>query len=215
MSKKDEEKKIDQNVMLKMLDWGYDAAINGVPGMGTAEDLAKDHLKGDKPLIKKVNSLIRWQNTKCATSGFVTGLGGALTLPVALPVNITSVLYIQTRMIAAIATMGDYDIRDDRVKSLVYICLVGNGATEIMKDVGIQAGNKFAKAFIQKQITGEMLKKINKAVGFRLVTKFGQTGIINLGKAVPFVGGAVGGSIDAVSTNIIGNIARKTFIEDM
>jgi hypothetical protein len=41
-----------------------------------------------------------------------------MTLPVANPANLTSVLYIQLRMIAAIAHMGDHDISDDQVKSM-------------------------------------------------------------------------------------------------
>lgn len=122
---------VDQNMIMKVLDWSYDRAINGVPGMGTAEEIARDYMKGDQSLGKKVDSLIRWQNTKCATSGFITGLGGILALPVSLPANITSALYVQLRMIAAIAYMGGCDIRDDRVKSLVYICLAGSSATDI------------------------------------------------------------------------------------
>ena len=49
-------------------------------------------------------------------------------------------------------------------------------------------------------------------VGFRLVTKFGTKGLINLGKAVPLVGGLIGGVMDLASTNIMGNVARDTFI---
>ena len=45
------------------------------------------------------------------------------------------------------------------------------------------------------------------------MTKFGETGIINLGKVVPVVGGIVGGGIDAASTKIIGKNAYKIFIK--
>ena len=48
---------------------------------------------------------------------------------------------------------------------------------------------------------------------FRLVTKFGEKGAINLGKAVPLVGGIIGGSFDSITTNTIGNVARDTFIQ--
>jgi uncharacterized protein (DUF697 family) len=47
-----------------------------------------------------------------------------------------------------------------------------------------------------------------------LLTKFGEKGAINLGKMVPIAGGLIGGTVDAVSTNTIGNVARKLFIED-
>jgi 4-diphosphocytidyl-2C-methyl-D-erythritol kinase len=36
--------------------------------------------------------------------------------------------------------------------------------------------------------------------------------MINLGKAVPLVGGIIGGSIDMAATNTIGNMARNTFL---
>ncbi|HEA1012053.1 TPA: EcsC family protein, partial [Escherichia coli] len=59
----------------------------------------------------------------------------------------------------------------------------------------------------------ETITAINKRVGFRLLTKFGEKGAINLGKMIPLVGGVIGGTFDGVSTNLVGNIARKTFIE--
>ena len=203
---------LNANKMLKVLDWSYDKAINGLPGMETVEEMATDYLKMDKSLINQVNSLIRWQNSKCATSGFLTGLGGIMTLPVTMPVNLASVLYVQIRMIAAVAHMGGYDVRDDRVKTLVYICLTGSGAADILKDIGIQVGTQMAKQAINK-ISGKTLTMINQKVGFRLATKFGEKGIINLGKMVPLAGGVIGATIDAVASNTIGNVAKKTFIE--
>ena len=170
-------------------------------------------MNGDGELVDKVNALIRWQNTKAGTSGFITGLGGIITLPVAIPANISSVIFIQVRMIAAIAHMGGYDLKDDRVKTLVYTCLTGNAAKDIVKNIGITISTKMTNTLI-KNISGETIKAINKAVGFRLITKFGQKGAINLGKAIPLVGGVVGATFDSVSTNTIGNISRNIFIEE-
>ena len=47
-----------------------------------------------------------------------------------------------------------------------------------------------------KKIPGKTLTKINQKVGFRFITKFGEKGIINLGKLVPGVGALIGGSMD-------------------
>lgn len=193
------------------LEWSYDRAVNGIPGFDSAEEMANDYLKNDGDLVEKVNSLIRWQNTKASTSGFITGLGGIITLPVAIPANIASVIYVQIRMIASIAHMGEYDLRDDRVKSLVYVCLCGNAAKDILKNVGIKVGTKITEKAISR-VSFEVIKQINKAVGFRLFTKFGSKGLINLGKMVPLAGGIIGGAVDGVTTNTIGNIARETFI---
>lgn len=206
-------KKLTHETMMKALDWSFDTAVNGgIPGTDSAIELAENYLIKKGSLIQQVNSLIMWQNTKSATSGFLTGLGGVILLPIALPVNITSVILVQMRMVAAIAYMGGYDLKDDEVKTFVYTCLAGNGAKDILKGTGIQLGNKLAINGINK-ISGATLTKINQAVGFRLVTKFGEKGVINLGKMVPLLGGVIGGTFDGVSTNIIGNIARNIFIE--
>ncbi|TYS69951.1 EcsC family protein [Sutcliffiella horikoshii] len=199
---------------MKALDWSYDKAVNGgIPGMDTAIELATNYEQKSGSLIENVNSLIRWQNTKSATSGFLSGLGGVIMMPVAIPANITSVILVQIRMVAAIAHMGGHDLKSDEVKTFVYACLAGNGAKDILKNSGIQIGKKLVISGIKK-IPGEVIKKINQAVGFRLLTKFGEKGAINLGKMVPIAGGLIGGTVDAVSTNTIGNVARKLFIED-
>lgn len=196
---------------MQALDWAYDKAINGVSGLDSASELADSYMKTNSSPVDMANSLIRWQNTKAGTSGFLSGLGGIITMPVTIPANIASVMYVQIRMIAAIAHIGGHDIKDDRVKTLVYACLTGNAAKDIIKDAGIVIGTKLTTNAI-KNISGKTLIEINKKVGFRLFTKFGEKGVINLGKAVPLVGGIIGGSMDSIATNTIGNIARDTFI---
>ena len=204
-------KDLSESKVMKTLDWAYDKAINGVAGLDSSSELAESYMDKDSSDNEKANSLIRWQNTKAGTSGFLTGLGGIITMPITLPVNITSVIYVQIRMIAAIAHIAGYDLKDDRVKSLVYACLAGNAAKDILKDIGIVIGTKLTTSAI-KNISGKTIIGINQKVGFRLLTKFGEKGAINLGKAVPLLGGLIGGTFDIVTTNTIGNIARDTFI---
>ncbi len=206
-------KKIDQPLIMKAMDWAYDKAINGIPGLDSAQEMGEDFLRGNKSLKSKANSLIRYQNAKAGTSGFISGLGGLITMPVMIPANITIVLYVQIRMIAAIAHMGGHDLKDDKVKTLVYACIAGNAVKDILKNTGIVIGQKLTTQGI-KNITREVIVKINQAVGFKLLTKFGEKGVINLGKAIPLVGGIVGGTFDLVTTNTIGNIARNIFITD-
>jgi len=203
--------KLSENKIMKALDWAYEKVVDGVPGLDSAAELAEDYMKGNGSLYDKTNSLIRWQNIKAGTSGFLSGLGGWLTMPVAIPINISSVMYVQIRMIAAIAHMGGHDLKDDRVKTLVYACLTGNAGKDILKQAGIQIGKKLTTQAI-KNVSREVITKINQKVGFRLLTKFGEKGAINLGKLVPFVGGIIGGTADTIATNTIGNIARDTFI---
>lgn len=204
-------KELTQGKIMDALDWAYDKAVNGVPGIDSAQEMAEDYLSSDGTLREKANSLIRWQISKAGTSGFLMGLGGIITMPVTIPANLASVMYVQIRMIAAIAYMGGHDLKNDKVKSLVYACLAGNAAKDILKDIGIVVGTKLSTQAI-KSISGKTIVAINQKVGFRLLTKFGEKGVVNLGKAVPIVGGIIGGTVDSVVTNTIGNIARDTFI---
>jgi len=206
-------KDLTESKIMQALDFAYEKAMTGLPGLDSAVEMAESYMKGQGTLEDQANSLVRWQNTKAATSGFVTGLGGLLVMPVTIPANLASVYFIQIRMIAAIAHMAGHDVRDDKVKAMVYACLTGNAAKEVLKDVGIQFGKKLAQASINR-ITGATLTKINQTVGFRLLTKAGTTGIVNLSKMVPILGGVIGGAVDLTATNIVGSTAVKLFITE-
>ncbi len=194
---------LSESKIMQALDWAYEKSINGFSGLDSAEDLACEYVKNGGNLIDNINSLIRWQNTKAGTSGFIMGVGGIATMPVTVPANIASVLFVQVRMVAAIAIMCGHDVRDDKVKTLVYACLAYNSVGDALKDAGVVIGTKMATKAIEKHITGAVLTAINKRVGFRLLTKFGEKGVINLVKLVPILGGVIGGSIDLTATNTI------------
>jgi uncharacterized protein (DUF697 family) len=206
--------KLDATAVGKALDLAYDKAVDGVPGvpgMQSAEGLAEDYLNDPMPLEDQVEALIRYQVLKATTSGFVTGFGGVLVLPVTIPVNLASVMYLQLQMVAAIAHMGGHNVRSDQVKAVCYACLCGNAAMDVLKGAGITIGKKLTEQAI-KQLSFDVILKINQAVGFRLVTKFGQTGVINLGKGIPLVGGVIGGTFDGATTYGIGRVAKRVFV---
>lgn len=197
----------------KLLEWTYSRAINGFGGVDSAYQLGNDYLNAKGTLDEQVDQLIKWQVTKAASSGFFTGLGGWAIMPFALPANIASVIYIQVRMISAIAYMGGHDIQSDQVKSVIYVCMLGNGTKEIFKEMGIKAGEKFAKGLIE-HTSRKMLLSINEKVSVNIASKLGSRTLTGLGKAIPLVGGVIGGSFDAGSTLIIGKVAKKMFIDN-
>lgn len=204
--------KITQEAMLSTLDWAYTTTLNGIPGQSTLDEFVEDYLsKYDEDTA--IEKLIQFQTTKAATSGFVAGLGGIITMPVTIPANITTVILFQMRMVAAIAKIRGYDARSDQVQTFVYSALAGVSISEIAKNAGINLGNKLALSLLKK-LPGEVLKKINHAVGFRLATKFGSTGVINLGKMVPLIGAIIGGTFDTTTTLMIADFAKKTFTKN-
>ena len=204
--------KLNEKRIMRILDSVYEKALSGAGPIESAYELAEKHMKEGGDRYEQANSLIRWQCAKTGTTGFLTGLGGLITLPVSVPADLISVTFVQTRMIAAIASMGGYDIKDDKVKTLVYCCMAGDGAKEMIKKLGIEFGKRISLQMIQK-ISGKTLTAINQKVGFRLLTKFGEKGLVNLGKGIPLVGGVIGSIFNTATTNTIGNVARNTFIQ--
>ena len=200
------------NKGVQILDKCYASALRGLPTSESADILAQSYLsKNNGDVQKSANKLINAQVAKCATTGFVTGLGGLITLPIAIPADVAGNLYVQIRMIASLAVLGGYNPYDDSVKTMVYMTLVGMTAGDIIKMTGIKVGNKLALQAV-KQIPGKVLVKINQKVGFRLMTKFGEKGIINLAKLVPVAGGGVSAIFDLFTTKAIASRAKKTFI---
>ncbi len=202
---------ITQEQIMDVMSKCYQAALDGLPGSKSCEELAQEYMDRYKASTIAARELIKQQLLKCSASGFITGFGGLLTLPVTVPANVASVLYVQMRMIAALAAIGGYDVHSDEVQTLVYLCLVGSSLTDVVKSTGIKIANKVTTNMLKK-LPGAVLTKINQKVGFRLLTKFGTKGAVNLVKVVPVAGALVGAGIDYGSTKLIADKAYNAFL---
>lgn len=203
---------ISQEDVMKLLDSLYEKALDGIPYVSKPiSKLAGEYLSKHTDVEKAVKAMARNQVLKCTTSGVITGFGGFITLPVAVPANVSSVLYVQMRMVACAAYMGGYELNSDQVQTLVYACLAGVAVGAVLKKAGIEFGQKLFINLIKK-IPGSLIKKINQKVSMRFITRFGEKGIINLGKLAPGVGGIISGGFDFVETKVIAARAIKWFI---
>lgn len=133
-------------------------------------------------------------------------------MPVSMPANVGSVIYVQMRIIACVAYMTDYGMDSDQMQTFVYACLAGVAVNSLLKQAGIKFGVKFANELIKK-IPGKVLTKNNQKVGFSFITKFGTKGIVNLGKLLAGVGAVVAGGLDLMETKIIADRAYKWFFK--
>ena len=201
-----------ENKGLSILDSLYGKCMQGVsPISDSVEKFAEDYLSqcnGDRELA--VKKLVSNQVKKLSTTGFLTGFGGIITLPISLPADIGSGLYVQMRMICAIAHLNGYDVKSDSVKTLVYTTLLGVKIGDLVKQVGLKVSEKTAYILLKK-LPGKILVKINQKLGFRFITKFGTKGIVNLWKVVPVLPGIVNAGWNAVETEHIAARAIKEF----
>lgn len=202
---------VSEQDISKMLDSLYGNVLSGLgKASPPVEEFANDYLAKETDPKAAAKKMINNQVLKCATSGFITGFGGLITMPITIPANLSSVLYVQMRMIACTAYMAGYDLKSDQVQTFVYACLAGVSVNEVVKQAGVKVGVKMATSAISK-IPGKTLVKINQKVGFRFMTKFGSKGVLNLGKMVPGVGAVIGGGLDYAETKAIAKRAYDWF----
>ncbi|MHC9000079.1 EcsC family protein [Enterococcus bulliens] len=172
------ESHVESNKGLQILDYLYDKTMNGIPAVSKpVEELANDYIKKYGRTDKAINKLLNNQLSKNTINGFVTSFGGFATMAVTLPANVTSVLYVQMRMIAAIAIIRGYDTKDDEIQTFVYSCLVGNVMADAFKNVGVEVGNQIALNAVKK-IPGSTLTKINQKLDIDLLQNLEQKGLL-------------------------------------
>lgn len=192
------------------LNWIYDRTLHGVPGFEGAAESAHRFSQDPQADDAAIDALIRRHMVEAGAAGFLANLGGVLTLPIALPANLGSVLFIQLRMIAGIAHLRGYDIHSHQVKALAVACLAGSAAMDVFKDLGIGLGTRLSHQAIA-HISGATLVRLNRSVGVLLVAKTGGATAYSLSKLVPLIGGAVGGTMDGLATKAIGTVAKRVF----
>ncbi|GJF03413.1 EcsC family protein [Pseudonocardia sp. D17] len=193
-----------------LVDQVLSVGINGRGRFNSAKEVADEHLATYTDVEQAIRKLVGTNTRLAAASGFVTGLGGVAALPVTIPAALAGLYILAGRMSAAVAYMRGYDIDSEEVRSAVLVSLLGSSGAEVLKRTGVEIGRKSTAAAFQR-IPGRALIEINKKVGYRLVTKAGEKGVINLGKLVPFVGAPVGAAVDAVGCRTNATYALKTF----
>lgn len=159
---------------------------------------------------RELDSAILKYTAAAGAAGFVTNLGGVLTLPVTLPANLVGVAAIQLRLIAAIAAARGHDTSSDAVRTLGIACLTGRAALDILKGAGIRAGMRLGERAVG-QLSAAALAQVNQRVGAQLLAKAGAAGAVNLAKAVPLIGGLIGGGFDAAGTRAVAAVAKRVF----
>jgi hypothetical protein len=201
----------DSSLVKKTLDWIAEAGINGLGVLPSAKKVADDHLRNTGDPESAIDSIIMWRTTYAAGTGFVSGVGGIAVMPVTIPAALLASYALAANTAAAIVYLRGYDIHSEQARTMILLCLIGESGEQILKNAGIAIGTKLTKNLIQ-QIPGKVLIEINKRIGFRLVTKAGAKGVVNVAKMVPLVGGVVGAGFDSFFVNACGRVSKKVFI---
>ncbi|KRE55370.1 EcsC family protein [Phycicoccus sp. Soil748] len=187
-----------------------DLGIDGKGPFDSAQKVA-DVKRAERPDAENaVDAVVQAHLKLAAAGGFVTGLGGFITLPVALPVNVLEFYVVATRTVAAIASLRGYDIKQPEIRSAVLLTLVGADADDLLKKAGVMSTGRLSNLAAQR-LPGPALMVVNKAVGFRLLSTAGKKTLTRFGKGVPVIGGVVGAGLDTYLLKRIADHARHEF----
>src|SRR3954467_10941927 len=110
-------------------------AIAGVGPLPPASKAAEAQLREQKGDVERaVHEVIENHVRYAAAQGFLTNVGGMVTVALTIPTNITGLALIQSRMIAGIAHLRGYDLQDPRVRNAVLATMIGeDGVNTLIK----------------------------------------------------------------------------------
>jgi len=196
----------------RLVKYLLEKGLGGAGPLSSARDLADEYLidQGYATDDERVDRLVKWEMSKNFTTGFITGLGGVITLSIGIPSALVASWLIQARMAGAIARIYGHDLSEERVRTMILLSLAGDVAKDAMKDLGIDLGGKLPHQGM-KLVPGRALVEINKRIGFKLLTRAGSRGVAQFPKVIPVVGGVVGGAFDAVVCRMVGRTAKSLF----
>jgi hypothetical protein len=188
-------------------------AIEGVGPLPPAAAAADAQLKEqggnvDRAIHEVIENHVRYAGAQ----GFLTNLGGLVTMAVTVPTNITGLALIECRMIAGIAHLRGYDLDDPRVRNAILVCLLGEESVKsLVKSKDLPAPPMALATAPVHDASAD--QRISTFVARDLVAKVaGKRLATTIGRRVPVIGGVVGAGADGYATWRIGRYADRELL---
>lgn len=186
-------------------------ALEGVGPLEPAHQIADEALAGNSSIEAAIDEVVREHARLAALNGFVTGLGGFVMLPIAVPVNVLGFYTLSARMVAAIAHLRGHDIARPETRIAVLAALTGDDVSKVLGNAGIVLPAGGITSSWLRRMAPSTTTMVNKALGFRLLVGTGERALVKLGRAIPLAGGLIGGSLDFGLIRSIARHARNVF----
>ncbi|WP_151083934.1 EcsC family protein [Nocardioides cynanchi] len=201
----------DDNAVSRLVQVLLDAGIDGIGPLSSSREIAAAAVARSRSNDAAIARVARSHLARGAVGGFVTGIGGFVTMPIALPVNVVEFYVLATRMVGSIAVLRGYDVDEPRVRTAILLTLVGADADEVLAKAGLATGGGRALRLVSGQLPPAALLMLNKAIAFRLMRGVGEKAFVRLGRGVPVVGGVMGSGIDSWMMKRIADHAMGEF----
>ncbi len=188
-------------------------AIEGAGPLPPAAAAAEKQLREQKGDVDRaVREVIENHVRYAGAQGFLTNLGGLVTMAVTVPANITGLALIQCRMVAGIAHLRGYDLADARVRNAILATVLGEDAVKaLVKRKKLPAP---PMALATAPVHDPSIDAVVSAeVGTDLITRVaGKRMATTIARRVPVVGGVVGLGADGYATWQIGRYAARELL---
>ena len=194
-----------------VLDRLYPSVVDGLPSLGTPMELAAAVRAQGGTIDEQADRLVRRHVTIAGGAGFLSGLGGWITLPVVLPANLVGVASVQLHMAASVAALGGHDPRQGGTRERVLKCLIGSGPADPARDAEQETLDRFGLKLAERGLNFVVSNAANAA-------KWGAKKAVTRGvrrrllRGIPLVGGVIGAASDGYVTSKVAQVAREEFL---
>lgn len=189
-----------------------DKAIDGFPGFPGAREVARRHLTRRRDVDLAIRDVIDQHVRLAGAQGFVTNIGGLVTIAVAIPANMAGIALLQVRMVAAIQHLRGYDVSDPRVRTAALMTLLGKDDVRAAIKRRELPGHPHDVAVSVAEPDPTLPDRVGSHVMQALVTRVGgKQATLTVARRIPVLGGAVSAGVDAFSTYTIGRYADREF----
>ncbi len=187
-----------------------DVGIDGIGPLDPAAEVVQAARRDHDSVEAAIKAVVRNHLKLAAAGGFATGVGGLITMPIALPANVIGFYALAARMAASIAELRGYDPDTDDTRTALMLTLLGANADDILRRAGVVGGGTMGSIALNR-VPKAAAMVINKGVGFRVVTRLGSRTMARLGRAVPLAGGVIGAGLDTFLMRRIADSVREEF----
>ncbi|MGI8699790.1 MAG: EcsC family protein [Nocardioidaceae bacterium] len=188
----------------------FDRAVDGVgpmPGAAAAADAKLERFDGDR--ARAIREVVDSHVTMAGAQGFVTNIGGLVTMAVAIPANVSGLALLQAHMVAGIAHLRGYDLADPRVRNAVLACMLGgDGVSSLIKSKKLPSSPMAIATApahdpaLDQRIASEVATELFARVA-------GKRTLATIGRKMPIVGGGFGMVSDGFATYQVGRYAAR------
>ena len=133
------------------------------------------------------------------------GIGNGFLGLAGIPTDIAITLYSQVKLASALFTIYGIDVTSYYTQPLVLAAAAEVSISELAKN---KLKTRTAKKAIQNslmKVSSKTFKKINKAIGIKLISKASKKSLLNVAKIIPFVGAVFNGTVNGVMMNACGH----------